>query len=120
MQRCLLPYFAFGETGRSLFETNELAGNSIEIGIRAMDYIASGQSTLKTLAKGDDLNLGMVDFKQTDKGVSWVFKGIPIKITVVKRKYEFLRNPSSIYYFGETYNLPNPFNKYFKARYIVQ
>jgi hypothetical protein len=61
-------------------------------------------------------------FKDIDleNGMEVESNGVPIKVKIIKRKYEFFQNPDTTYYWTDTYKIPNPWAKYMKARYIVR
>ena len=125
MNRCLIPVTLLNDTALTIKE-GRLGGNQLDIGVRAADLTESSLSTLKTLAKGEDLNLGIKDFnviispEEKIKEITWNYKGIPVTIKVIHREYNFFKNPDYVWYWGETYNIPNPFDKYYKARHIIQ
>ena len=113
LQRVMVPFFLFGETARSLKEDRILKGEVIEIGVREVDLTQSALNTIKTF----DFN---GTFKETLSGFEYESHGIPIKVTLVKRRYKFLDHPDYIFYRAGEYLIPNPFDGYWRARRLVQ
>lgn len=118
--RCLLPFMLLGETARSIKQDWTLSGDGIYLGTRKGNVTFEVGSTLRTLASGVDINLGIKDFKEDAEGFSWVYRGVPISIKIIHRNYEFMKQPDFVWYMAEQYNVPNPFDKYYKARYLVR
>lgn len=119
--RCLIPYLLLDETARSIIQDNRLQGERVSIGVRTGDMTEGAKSTLKTLASPTyDIRLGMDNFEGLENGYSWTFRGIPIIIQVIKRNYGFITNPDYTFYMGEQYNVPNPWDKYWKTRSLVK
>ena len=119
MDRCICYFSLVGETLRSIKDDNQLKGTVIYVAIRRLDFSESAQSMLATLSRGVDLRLGIDDYQKDGDYISWKFKGVPISIKIVHRKYEFFNNPSFMFYMGEDYRIPNPFNKYWKIRNLI-
>lgn len=119
--RCLIPFILLDETARSIKQDDRLQGERITIGVRAADMTESATSSLRTLASPTyDIHLGMDDFEELENGFMWNFKGVPISIQVIKRRYGFINNPDYTFYWGEQYNTPNPFGVYMKAKGLVR
>jgi hypothetical protein len=122
LDRCLCPVMLAGETLRSIEEDNIIKGDGVYVMVRQSDFTNDTLSTMMTLATPGlgDINLGMDNFRKTDRGYEWEYKNVPIVIQIVKRKYSWFSNPDYIFYMGEEYKVPNPWKMYWKARYIVQ
>ena len=120
MDRCLCPFLLLGETARSIVKDNSLNGDGLYIGIRKPDFNDSTQSMLRTISSPNfDIHLGIDNFKQDDNGFSWSFKEVPINVRVIKQKYEFINNPTDVWYYADTFKIPNPFDKYWTARSLI-
>ena len=120
MDRCLCSFVLFGETARSIKQDEKLQGDGIYAGVRILDFTQSTSSMLTTMASNVDIHLGIENFKKTEKVFNWEFKGIPIRIKLVHRRYKFIDNPDFVWYYAENYKIPNPFNKYWKMRFLIQ
>lgn len=121
MDRCVCSYILLNDTAKSIVEDDKLSGDGISIGVRLLDRTDSVDSTLRSLASAADINVGIKEFSKSGEGYSWVYQGIPINIKLIKsRKYEFINFPTKIWYWGEEYQVPNPFDKYDKVRGLIK
>jgi len=59
-------------------------------------------------------------FKENAKGYEYTFEGIPVQIRVIKRRYSFFERPDQRFYKVDDFKIPNPFEKYWKARFLIQ
>ena len=59
-------------------------------------------------------------FKPNAKGYEYTFEGIPIQIRVIKRRYSFFERPDQRFYKVDDFKIPNPFEKYWRARFLIQ
>ena len=109
--RCLLgeKYFLLGDTGMSAHTNTPLFGR-IEVGIEDRYLTPEVRSTIKDYAGAEEV----------DGKINYAFEGVPVEIKVIKRKYKFLENPEPVIYGFEDYQLPNPYDRYFTARYLLK
>lgn len=120
MERCSLQFALLKDTAQSVRNNNMAAGSEITIGVRQAEFVKDSLSTLKTLAANNDFHVGITEFTETPYGYEWTYRGVPIRLHIIKRNYEFLKNLEPVWFWGETLFVPNPFDKYYKARHIVQ
>lgn len=110
--RAVAPMILLKETARSLKETGELSGDKITVGITISQLTPEVRSTFVMYKP---------DIVETDKEFTYTSpQGMPIVITKIKQKYGFFAQPDITYYWGEDYKIPNPFDRYWKARFIVK
>ena len=111
-ERCLIPtnWLLLGETARDIKEGFDLRSDKITVGVSQKYLTEYVMSTLKYYVKDEF----------TDKGFTYVVDGVPIEVKFIKRKYQWFTNPDFRFHMGDTFFLPNPFDKYWKARFIVQ
>jgi len=127
LQGC--PFFPLKDTckgirgGKEILEqrgeiTEELNGDGIYIGIKKNEWTEQRLSMLKTLEpflhyqviEGDN---GFVVKDKDDKKP-------PIIATVIKRNYKFFKNADITFWGVTEFLMPNPFDDYWKARYLVK
>ena len=120
MERCLCPFLLLDDTAKSVIDKERVEGDGIYAGVRISEFNESTYSMMRTLASNVDVRLGIENFYKTDKEFGWTYKDIPIKVKLIHRKYSFINNPTFAWYMAEEYKIPNPFNKYWKARFLVQ
>lgn len=109
--RVFLPVIVLGETARSIKEDDRLQGSKIEVGIRQKQYTREVESCFR-----DSFN----DLIRNGNVLKTHFEGVDIEIKIITRQYSFFKYTDTIFYGPETYKLPNPFNKYYKARYLIK
>ena len=111
MERCIIyDYIILGEAGKAIYEGRQIDTRKIEVGIRSDEVTPEVISLFKEWR-----------YKPDDRG-DWYtsFEGIQIVFKCIKRKYEFLKRPDMRFYDVDEYHIPNPFEKYWKARFIIQ
>ncbi len=59
-------------------------------------------------------------YTKTDRGYEQMKFNVPIIFREVKRKYRFFQHPDTRFFDVDEYKIPNPFENYWKARFIVQ
>jgi hypothetical protein len=120
MERCSLSFLLLGDTAKAIYKDDTVYGDEITLGVRKAEFVATSFSTLKTLAANNDFHVGIDNFKETDFGYEWAFRGIPIRLHIIQKNYEFLKNPTPTWFWGETLFVPNPFDKYYTSRGLVK
>lgn len=111
VDRSLAPMILLRDTAASLVNNGQLDCQEICVGIR------TGQLTREVLSVFETYKPEM---EETDWG--WRYKsadGMPISIQKLHKNYEFFRQPDFVFFWGGTYLVPNPFDKYWKTRFIV-
>lgn len=113
MNRCVLQniFLTLGETGRALDEARALSGNGIDVGIEKRYLTKSIKSTMQMFHPESEL---------TDKGMTYSHFGVPVRIKFINNNYKFFKYPEPVFYATEEFKIPNPFNSYYRARFIVR
>lgn len=100
-------------------EINEgLTGDGIYVGVKKNEWTEQRQSMLDTLQGFLNYNVA-----KTDRGLTITNKdgsGVPIYITIINRKYKFFENADITFWGVTEFMMPNPFDDYWKARYLVK
>lgn len=121
MHRALLQsrYVLLGETGRAAKDDKPLEKAPLEVGIFKNDFTPEVRS-LFTAAALRDVAVPIIVNEIDDKHIDLTFRGVPVKVKIIQRKYEFFKNLDQVIYAYEDFQVANPFESYFKARYIIQ
>jgi len=112
--RCALQntYFLLHETAKCAKENKELSGDGVDVGIEARYITPEVVSTLSAHIKDGGMD---------EKGIiSYEFEGVPVRIKIIKRNYKFLKHPDSVVFMYEGFRIPNPFDGYWKSRFLVR
>ena len=99
-----------GDTARAVVDQVPLYGDHIEVGIERR-YISSLVASVFKQYMGAE-----------DPYHSFTFEiaGVPVKVKVIQRVYGFFKNKSAVNYDYRWFLVPNPFEKYWKARFIIK
>ena len=113
MQRCLLDnnYIVLGDAAKCLKEGRGLDCDKLEFGIEKRYITPEVLSTLKEWVKGGQF---------ADNGFSYTFEGVLVKFKFITRKYKFFKELDSRIYTPEWYKIANPFENYWKSRFLIQ
>jgi hypothetical protein len=109
--RAMCPFLAVGETGKLMKENRMLEGENLELGVRKNDLTEYARSTIKQFVP---------DVQFLNEELWYKFNDVPVIVKIFQKDYEFLKNPDHVWYLNEVYNIPNPFDKYYKARFILK
>ena len=55
-----------------------------------------------------------------EKGFSYEFEGVPIRVKYVTKNFSFLEHPEMMIYDFEDYQVPNPFDVYWRGRTLIR
>lgn len=113
LNRAFIQFVLLGDTAKTLIEGfhTDLDGQ-IDIGILNKDYTESGKRFLLSVLPRDS--------KVTKKEISFVYGEIPVKIKIIHKNYQFFENPEHIIHKISDFCVPNPFDKYYKTRNLIQ
>ena len=112
MQRVLLDavYIAANDTARSIQEDRWLDIHKLEFYIEKRYITPEVISTLREWATPEI----------RENGFDYMFEGVPIHFRFIKRNYRFFRNPDvKIFQYGP-FQIPNPFDNYWRSRHFIQ
>lgn len=121
MEGIQVPFFLMDELGKFVFDhtADDWLDNSIDvisIGIRKLEVRDDVPRNLATIVK--DLVVLPNEWQFSAKAFN--NNSVPIRITILERKYGFLQNLDTRMHLSSEYKIPNPFNKYWQARYLVK
>lgn len=110
MGRAMANYLVLGETAKNIKEEKQIQGDKIEVGLEER-YLTREVKSLFNTYQGVEM---------TDKGFSYLFGEVPIEVKFITRRYKFFKNPDSKFYLAGEYRIPNPFENYWKSRFLVR
>lgn len=122
LDRCMLPYVLLRETARDVNAGPEVLheADGVYIGIEERYMTPEVWSNIGTFSRNVDLHYGMTDYVRTNNGFGWKHNGVPIIVQIIERDYKMIHNPDIKLFRLESYRIPNPFDKYWKARWIIR
>lgn len=113
MEKSMTPFVLLKHTGRTIFDGGDklLDGDSIELGILKKNLMRYNTSTLITL---------MPEHTWTQRKIAFKHKDVPVNIQIIHNDYDFLKHPDNKFYYIENFNIPNPFEEYYKVRETIK
>lgn len=106
-----LPGFLLGQAARCAWDNAQLSGEEVVFGIKGGEYTNVTKGLLRALRPSIVID---------EDEARYTVMNVPVRIKVIKRNYEFLKNLDRKWYLYDEYLFANPFEKYWKARFIVQ
>lgn len=114
MSRALIQtvYLAFADIGRAIKENVDFDGQELEFGVERRYVTPEVLFVFKSYTPPE------AEF--TEDGFSYKVGRVPVEIKFVSRRYKFFEHPEKLIYKAGEFQIPNPFDKYFKARWIIR
>lgn len=113
MERMRATYVLLGQCARSAVDNlDQTVHQPVEVGVLKQNYTEFMKSMLPTFLPPNAV--------YTDKKITFTVKETPVTIRIINRNYEVFKNPSNVYYKITQFPIPNPFEKYWKMRHIIQ
>ena len=129
-------WYATHDTARALKDKQPLYGNKITGAIHKRHVNQEFKSTITKYLNdwkrgpmwGDknSIDAKIDDYTFDDKQIAFTYKGIPVELKILDRRYNFFKNPDIVYYeynglqLADDFRLANPFDRYWPARFIVR
>ena len=109
MDRALCPYILTLETARCVKEGCLMEGDKIIAVVKYGEATRNKRSTFSSYS-GVEID---------DGGFKYEFNGVPVEVLFIKKKYSFFERPDSKTYMAGFYMLPNPWDTYYKSRFLI-
>lgn len=115
MDSCVLSpnYILLGDTALAVWEKRGLSGDGIDVGLPTRYATAETRSTIKTTLANQGVEVG-------ENGFTYLVDNVPVRVKLIHRKYRFFDHLDGVLYNFGDYQLPNPFELYWKSRFLVQ
>lgn len=113
MDRLLTPYVLLDKTAESVKQNKLLEGDGIDVGIKKTALTQYVYDILKTFLnyKKEDIEHGFFYNARNN---------VPIRVKVYTKDYDFFKYADrKVYQYG-LYDLPNPFDEYWKAKDTIE
>ena len=112
LERCLIPFVLLEDTAEQVFKNKaNLELKEISVGVQRRHMTETGKEMLMTIVPD------IIDAKVS---MGYEHEGVPIVIWVIQRNYKFFQHPDSVFYGIENFFVPNPFESYWRARFLVK
>lgn len=104
-------YILLRQTAKDIKEGNLLSGERVDAGLEERYFTPEALSTIHTYYPG---------VEEQEHEFKIEFSGVPVYLKRIKKKYSFFKHLDRAIYGPEEYQLPNPFDKYWSSRYLIQ
>ena len=124
-------YLLLGELGKLAKEDyhidprEKIEIDKVEVGIEKRYLTPEALSTLQSYlplhARFDGEPMGegeLLKERGLNLGISY-FNHLPIEVKVINKKWGFFKFPETKFWMYDDYQLPNPWDKYWKARFLI-
>lgn len=112
MDRCVTQnvYVLTDMTAHSVKNQGGLFGDGIDACIKTKYLTKEVVDTIKEYSNATF----------TEKGFYFEFEGVPIRVKYVTKNFSFLEHPEMMIYDFEDYQVPNPFDVYWRGRTLIR
>ncbi len=112
----MLPYILLGDVARQLYDgVDGFSGNDLKV-----DKLEWGMFEKNLTPEIKSLFITWNFETWEDKGFKYEFQGVPVFVHVITRKYPWFDLPDVRFYGPDMFKIPNPFEKYWKARFLIK
>ena len=111
MDQLLTPYFLHKKTAECVKHNKLLEGDGIDVLIRDKSVTQYVEDILK--GYGFEPN-------KLKEGFEYKVGEVPVRVKVYSCNYHFFKYPDHVVYQFGTYQLANPFDVYWKSRYLIR
>lgn len=115
-EKTMIRFIILGDLARAIRDHDgNYVGEKVQIGFPASHLTPEIKSLFKTW-KFEETKYGYKYFYTPP--IKWDI-AIPVEIYIFKKHYKFFENPDLGWYRVDDFLIPNPFEKYWKARYLI-
>ena len=111
MESTATPYLLLDVTAHAIYNEMPLNGKKIIIGVLKKYITRDVILTIKSCLPNIDIQ---------DNGFHYMVGKIPIYVKFIRNRYKFFQNPDFRFYMAGEYYIPNPFDDYWGARFLIR
>lgn len=113
MDRAMIPFVLLGDVSRSVVKNLDTeVTQPIEIGIKKKHLTQYAMRTLPMFLPPDTV--------YGEDKITFTWDQTPVTVKIIKRDWKVLENPDQVFYKITQFNIPNPFNEYWKQRFLIR
>jgi hypothetical protein len=114
MERVNCPFMPLKNTAKEVYDDGKLT-DEVHVGILSNEWTKQRQGMFNILLENMDIKN-----ETTGNKIRLEFDGVPVNLTIIKRKYKFFEKPEIRFFGVNEFLLPNPLDKYLKAQYLIR
>lgn len=112
MERANIPFFLLEGAARQVHdEVPYLSLNQIDAGIPKRYVQESGKAMIKLVIPSVYIDQNTISF-EWDK--------VPIVLWIIHKEWKFFKNTDTKFYGVANFQVPNPFDKYWRSRFLIK
>lgn len=111
-----LPYVLLGDAARQLYDGKDGFNNST----LQVDKLEWGMFEKNLTPEVQSLFRAWNFETWEDKGFKYKFENVPVYVRVLTKKWKFFELPDMRFYGPDFFKIPNPFERYWKSRFIIK
>ena len=112
MMRANIPFFLLEGAARQVYDDAPyLSLNQIDAGVQDKYMRETGKYLMKLALPGVYIDQNTISFEHN---------GVPIVIWIIKKHWKFFDNPDMVFYGVVNLKVPNPFERYWKSRFLTK
>jgi hypothetical protein len=112
LERSQVQFIVFDDLSKKLYDYDyNFIVPEISLGILQRHFTESGRSTLKSMLKNSEWE---------ESNISLQYKEVPIILWIIRKGFKFLERPDKRAYLDMDLSIPNPFLRYWNARWLVR
>lgn len=104
---CSIPFIVLGDIAFQIYHNLPLSSPQITLGIMKRHAVPSQTSLLRVLEPKIEV---------TTDGWRIMYHNYPVRMKVLTKDYETLRDPDQAFYWTEAWRIPNPFAAYWRSK----
>ncbi len=113
LDRALVPFIVLGKMATQLRDQELPVFEADRIQIAVLErYLSDSPISIMKM-----VNPNMVWGEDT---IRFTYSDVPVEIKIIRQNYEFFKNPDFRMYSLSSFNIPNPFEKYWKMRSLIR
>lgn len=113
MGRAMIPFVLLGDVARSVVDNLDVEVTTpIEIGIQKKHLTVYARKTLPMFLPPDTI--------YSDKAITFTWDNTPVTVKIIHRDFKVLKSPDKVFYKITDFCIPNPFEKYWRQRSLIQ
>ena len=120
MDRALLSLdmIAHKDTAKAMKDVTGLYGDGVDFVVEAKYVNENTIGILESIRDSEHLIPAGTEI--TKDGFEYEYQGVPVRVKFLHQRYPWFKNPDGVFYATGNYRVANPWENYWKGRYLVR
>ena len=111
-EACQVPLLLLQQTGYQAKIGQGISGTAINTGVMRHNLTEFQFPMLKSIMPTNTV--------YEPNKITFVRNNVPVFIKIINRNYKFLQNPDTVLWQYEAFQVPNPWDDYYRVRYLIK